>query len=114
MGSDAFYGHVGGDDFVVLLDPDEVKGFCPRVQAGFAAVIASAYTPQDLERGVVQVEDRVGALHDVSTMSLSVAVVTQRAGRFEHVGEIGRAAAELKTHVKRGGGGRCMVDRRRR
>jgi diguanylate cyclase (GGDEF)-like protein len=113
IGSHGFQGHVGGDDFIVLIDPAEVEQFCTRACASFDDVVASAYTSVDLARGTVEVEDRTGAVRQVPIMSLSAAVVLQQRQRFVHVGEISRAAAELKTHLKRRGGGTFIVDRRR-
>ncbi len=112
IGSDGFQGHVGGDDFIVLLDTAEVDEFCSRVIAAFEDVVAAAYSAADRARGTVEVEDRTGVVREVPIMSVSAAVVLQQGGRFAHLGEISRAAAELKTHVKRRGGGTFMVDRR--
>jgi diguanylate cyclase (GGDEF)-like protein len=113
VGSRGFHGHVGGDDFVVLLDPGEGERVCAGVLAGFGAITADVYTADDLARGAVEAADRSGALRMVPTMTLSIAIVPQRGGRFSHIGEISLAAAEVKMHIKQRGRGGCMTDRRR-
>lgn len=110
---DGFPGHIGGDDFVVVLDPSEAEPFCQRVLKAFDRVVQHSYRPEDLARGSVEAEDRAGNRKTFELMSLSIAVVVQTSGRFTHIGELSRAAAEIKGYLKRqGGGSHYMIDRR--
>lgn len=108
----AFAGHIGGDDFVVVLDPGDATEFAETVLSGFTALLSSAYTPEDFDRGAIEAEDRSGNLRQFPLMSLSIAVVVQSDRRYGHIGELSRAAAEIKSFLKKRGGSGYMIDRR--
>ncbi len=107
-----FVGHIGGDDFVVILRPDDVTAFCDRVIASWEAGIGAFYDVEDVAAGGVTVEDRSGVerLVPIATVSMGVATSLQR--RFSSVWEASAIAAEMKEHAKRKPGSRYEVDRR--
>ncbi len=109
---DGFPGHIGGDDFVVVLAPDEAEPFCRRVLRAFDLLVKRSYRPEDLERGSVEAEDRAGNKKTFELMGLAIAVVLQTNRRFKHIGELSRAAAEIKSYLKRRGGSHYMIERR--
>jgi diguanylate cyclase (GGDEF)-like protein len=108
----SFLGHIGGDDFVAVVRLDDAERFCSALLTRFSAIVDASYSPEDLERGSIEVVDRGGALQAVPLVGLSVAVVVQCDRRYRHVGELGRAAAEIKSYLKQHGGG-FLIDRRR-
>jgi diguanylate cyclase (GGDEF)-like protein len=108
----SFLGHIGGDDFVAVIRPGDAERFCPALLARFDAVVQASYSQQDLERGAIEVVDRGGALLTSPLIGLSIAVVVQCGRRYRHIGELGRAAAEIKAYLKQHGGG-FLIDRRR-
>jgi CheY-like chemotaxis protein len=107
-----FLGHIGGDDFVAIVRPDDAEWFCSTLLARFSGVVQASYGQADLQRGSIDVVDRGGALRTSPLIGLSVAVVVQSDRRYRHIGELGRAAAEIKTYLKGHGGG-FLIDRRR-
>jgi diguanylate cyclase (GGDEF)-like protein len=111
-GSGGFLGHIGGDDFVAVIRPEEAERFCSALLARFEAVVRASYSREDLERGSIEVVDRGGVLRMSPLLGLSVAVVVQSDRRYGHIGELGRAAAEIKAYLKQHGGG-FLIDRRR-
>jgi hypothetical protein len=58
--------------------------------------------------------DRGGVPRTTPLIGLCFAVVRQQPGRYSHVGELARAAAEIKGYLKQKGGGDYLVDRRGR
>lgn len=109
-----FPGHIGGDDFVAVVDPDEAQPFCEHVIAAFDRLITSAYTPDDLARGTIIAEDRTGTVRTFPLIALSIAVVVQTEKRYSHIGELSRAAAEIKAFLKYQDGSHYMIERRER
>lgn len=110
--NDGFPGHIGGDDFVVVLDPDDAEPFCQRVIAGFEGLLPTAYPPEDFARGEIDAEDRAGNKRSFPLVALSIACVVQQNGHYRHVGELSRAAAEIKSFLKKQPGSSYLVDRR--
>ena len=61
-GSDAFVGHVGGDDFVVIVAPEKAEEVADVMVARFDEQVPELYDPEDRERGYVEVANRRGEL----------------------------------------------------
>jgi PleD family two-component response regulator len=108
----AFVGHVGGDDFVVLLDPSDVVGFCEYALQRWDEGIRSRYDPADAERGGVLIADRRGVMNDFPLASISMGVATNEQRQFTSEWEASAVAAEMKEHAKRHAGSTYKVDRR--
>lgn len=47
----AFPGHVGGDDFVAIMQPVDAETFAQRVIQSFEALLPTAYPSEDFRRG---------------------------------------------------------------
>jgi diguanylate cyclase (GGDEF)-like protein len=109
---DGFPGHIGGDDFVAVLDPDDAEPFCKAAIAAFEQLVPTAYPAEDFVRGEVEAADRAGNKRSFPLVSLSIACVVQQNGHYHHVGELSRAAAEIKGFVKKMQGSNYMIDRR--
>ena len=107
-----FVGHIGGDDFVVMLDPADVASFCEQALARWDDGVASRYDPADAARGGVVVNDRRGAMTEYPLASLSMGVATNERRRFASEWEASAIAAEMKEHAKRCEGSSYQVDRR--
>ncbi len=108
----AFIGHVGGDDFFIIVAPDEAEPVAKRLGQRFDEEIPSLYDPIDLERGWVEVEDRQGTLQRFPLLSVSVGAVTTDRRRFAHFGEVVEVASEMKRVAKRTPGSSFAFDRR--
>jgi diguanylate cyclase (GGDEF)-like protein len=107
-----FIGHIGGDDFAVITQPQYVETICSTLIERFDAAIPAIYDPLDLERGYLRGYDRVGVPHRFPMMTISIGVVTNCNRTFESLDEIGRIAAEMKRYAKRMPGGGYAVDQR--
>jgi PleD family two-component response regulator len=109
---DALPGHIGGDDFVVVIGPEDAETFCQRVIQDFDELLPNAYPPEDYARGVIEAQDRAGNFRTFPLVSLSIACVVQSGGNYRHVGELSRAAAEVKSYLKKQPGSNYLIDRR--
>jgi DNA-binding response OmpR family regulator len=109
-----FVGHVGGDDFIEVMDPETVELYCKTVVDRFDDGILDLYDPQDALRGYVEVIDRRGERHAFPIVSLSLGVATNLRRTFTSVWEASAVAAEMKEHAKAEIGSHYKVDRRTR
>ncbi len=111
-GTEGFVGHVGGDDFVAVVGPEESEPVAKRIAERFDEARAEFYEPADLERGFVRVEDRKGVMQDVPLVAISIGIASTSKRRFAHYGEAVAVATEMKSFAKREPGSSYAVDRR--
>jgi PleD family two-component response regulator len=110
--TNCFIGHVGGDDFIVVMDPTFVEQFCKEVAEQFDDGILDFYDPSDALRGYVEVIDRRGERHAFPIVSFSMGVATNERRSFVSEWEASAVASEMKEHAKTVPGSSFMVDRR--
>jgi diguanylate cyclase (GGDEF)-like protein len=110
--TDGFVGHVGGDDFVAVVEPDVAEDVAKAVCDRFDTDRALYYEDDDLDRGFVRMEDRKGVEQDIPLVSVSVGIATTSKRAFAHYGEAVAVATEMKQFAKRDGGSSYAVDRR--
>ncbi|MGH2556289.1 MAG: response regulator [Actinomycetota bacterium] len=111
-GPAGFVGHVGGDDFVILVDPEPAELLAKVLCERFDDQARSLYDPEDAERGSIEVRDRQGNLKSFPLLTLSVGVATTDNRRFGHYGEAVAVATEMKQFAKSQAGSSFAVDRR--
>lgn len=97
---DNFLGHVGGDDFVVILEIPKMEEFCETVIELFDSRIQALYDPEDREEGGIQTTNRQGEEERFNMMSLTLAVVTSQDRDFENYLEMTETAADVKSFAK--------------
>ena len=113
-GGDAFVGHIGGDDFVMVLDSTNVVPVCEAVIKAFDAEVPRHYTTEDLARGGIQGPDRYGVERFFPLMTISIAAIISSPGEFSSSVELARTAAEIKDFVKEKPGSNYLLSRQRR
>ncbi len=109
----SFVGHIGGDDFVLISNPNCAEAIASAIIAEFDQKIPRLYDASDRERGEIVTSDRQGTPRHYPLMTVTIAVVSNREREIEHWGELSRIAAELKTHGKKQPGSVVVWDRRR-
>jgi diguanylate cyclase (GGDEF)-like protein len=107
-----FVGHIGGDDFICVINDDKIDIICKDIINEFDAVIGSYYDEKDRKKGYIMSENRKGEKEKFSVMTISIGVVTTRRRYFSHIGEISKLGSELKNFAKKHGESSYIVDRR--
>ena len=97
---DDFIGHIGGDDFVVITDPQAADKICEKIIAEFDKKVPSFYKEADRKNGYILALDRQGKEQRIPLLSISIGVVTNEFRNIEHVAQIGEIGAELKSYAK--------------
>ena len=109
---EGFVGHVGGDDFVAVVDPEMAEDVAKRVCERFDQDRSLYYEDDDLDRGFIRMEDRKGVEQDIPLVGVSIGIATTAKRAFAHYGEAVAVATEMKQFAKRDGGSSYAVDRR--
>ncbi|MDW5326143.1 response regulator [Plantactinospora sp. KLBMP9567] len=110
----AFLGHIGGDDFVIVCAPEQVRPLTERAVVDFEKTADELYDPEDAKRGYVELKDRRGNIQRAHLVTLSIGVslsVPER--RFTDPLEVIAAASEMKSVAKSQPGSYVAMDRRR-
>ncbi len=110
---EGFVGHIGGDDFIVVIPLDRVQEVCREIISVFDVLIPYQYNVQDRRAGYFFGKDRRGHLHRVPLMTLSIGIVTNERRRFSHPRQVSELATEMKSYSKTLPGSVFVVDRRR-
>lgn len=108
-----FVGHIGGDDFVAIVEDEDYEEICQNIIAEFDKSVEECFTKEDLERGYIEVENRRGILEQFPLISISVGVVEVTKQRFKNTLEIGEAGAAVKHLAKTIFGSTYVIDRRK-
>lgn len=108
----SFLGHVGGDDFVFICAISSIKVLCEEIIALFDMVIRNFYNDDDLFQGHIVSRDRNGKTTMFPIMTVSIAVILNKNGKYQHYGEASRDASEIKSYIKSLQGSNYMIDRR--
>jgi diguanylate cyclase (GGDEF)-like protein len=111
---DAFVGHVGGDDFVMVLPTKDVGPVCTTVIDTFTEKIREHYNEEDLSRGAIAGTDRYGVKRIFPIMTISIAVLTCQKGEYDSAVKIAKAAVQIKEYVKESPGSNYLINRRRK
>lgn len=110
---DSFVGHVGGDDFVMILPTTEIQAMAEFVHKGFETGVAGMYTAEQLARGAIRTANRKGEQEDIPLLTISIGVVVTSREGMRDLRKIAHVAAEVKKVAKSIPGNSIFVDRRK-
>lgn len=109
---DAFVGHIGGDDFLVVLHPDNEEPFAKDCIQKFDKMVLQHYSEADRSKGHVRVLNRKGKNERFPVMTVTVAAATSMCRQFVNPGEIAHITSEVKKYLKTQPGSNYLRDRR--
>ena len=111
--TDAFVGHIGGDDFVaVVSDNVNYEKICQSIIKDFDSEVKRFFTEDDCKRGFLKVKNRKGKMEHFPLTALSIGVVLAKKNMFSNVLEIGEVGAQVKHIAKKYKGSCYAIDRR--
>ncbi len=110
---EVFVGHIGGDDFVLIVkEPDAVE-VAQEIIREFDHAVPQVYEADDRARGGIVRVDRRGVTHSLQFVTISLGIVSIAPSRFADGIAVARAAAEVKEIAKRRDDSSWAMDRRR-
>lgn len=107
-----FVGHVGGDDFILILRPDAVSHRCWLLLDAFARQAIEFYTPEQRAQGGIMLADRRGQQTFHPLVSLSIAALPLAPNSELHRLDVTSRLSELKHQAKRMPGNSFFMERR--
>jgi len=112
--ADVFVGHIGGDDFVAVLDDNvNFETICQNIIAEFDKEIIKHFNEEDIEQGYLKVQNRKGVVEEFPITSISIGVVLSEEKNFANILEIGEVGAQVKHLAKSVIGSSYAINRRR-
>lgn len=111
--SDNFVGHIGGDDFVAIINKTDYDKICQEIIIEFDNGVEKFYNQKDISRGYVEIENRRGILEQFPMTTISVAVVEVDPAIFKSPLEIGEVGAQVKHRAKSIMGSAYVINRRK-
>lgn len=112
--TNCFVGHIGGDDFVAIVDGNEnYEDICQNIIIEFDTKILDYFNEIDRERKYVEVPNRRNIIEQFPLTSISVGVVVVYSKRFKNTLEIGEVGAQVKHLAKMTPGSAYVIDKRK-
>ena len=109
---EAFVGHVGGDDFVVVVPPEIAAIVAQSIVERFDREAPGFYDEADRVRGHIEVTNRRGELQRFPVLTISVGIATTENRVYQHYAEAVAIATEMKQFTKSAPGSSWAMDRR--
>ncbi len=110
---DDFIGHIGGDDFVMIVAPERAEIMARYIADEFDRGAMLLLDEEDVRRGYLEVRDRQGNLKRIPVMAVTMALVLSTDNAIEHFAEINDIASALKEYGKQIEGSVVVRERRR-
>lgn len=95
-----FVGHIGGDDFVLITEPELATPLAEYVIDRFDKDILELYTPEDREKGFITAKDRNGQVMQFGFIGISAAIVFSDRHEINSTNQLAELAAGLKKKAK--------------
>ena len=109
---EAFIGHIGGDDFVVIVPSNQAHETAEEIMNRFDEGILKFYSPKDAAAKCIHSVDRRGEKRVFPLMSISLAGVDLSRQIYKQYIEVNDACAGTKKMAKAMPGSSFFMDRR--
>ncbi|HEY9061855.1 MAG TPA: response regulator [Pseudobacteroides sp.] len=108
-----FVGHVGGDDFILVISPRNTDIICENVIKRFDEKIVELYSMEDRKKGFISTANRQGQMIQYPIISISLAAISnENRSLISHI-QVAEIAAELKKQAKSIAGSVYVKDTRK-
>lgn len=108
-----FVGHVGGDDFILIIYPKNADMICESIIKRFDKKIVELYSLEDRNKGFISTANRQGQMIQYPIISISLAAVSNESRNLISHLQVAEIAAELKKQAKSITGSAYVKDSRR-
>ena len=112
-GEDDLVGHIGGDDYVVLTDPQRAEELAKAIISSFDQRVPELYNQKDLEAGFIIGTDRHGIKRSFPLLTMSIAITLSENLDQPSLLTISHNCARMKGHLKQLKNSNYLIDRRK-
>lgn len=110
---DSFVGHVGGDDYVFIVQPELVEAISAEIIKSFDSFIPIMYEPNDRQASGIVALDRQGRVCFFPLLSIAIGITDNSKNQFHHYGQMVETATQMKQFAKKKGGSFYCLDKRK-
>ena len=96
----AFVGHIGGDDFIIVCAFDKAEGIAKEITTRIDEVAPSFYNEEDRSQGFMQARNRKGELEKFNFLAMGIGIVHNTKRTLESFAMVSHIGAELKCLAK--------------
>lgn len=100
MHNDEFIGHVGGDDFVIVVNDHVEETFFQNIVTEFENQVLRFYNRDDVEKGYITTTNRHNIVENFPLITLTMVSVSNQQREFKDVFELSETLATLKKTKK--------------
>lgn len=111
---DSFIGHIGGDDFVMLVPSDKLPAISDEIISRIDMGILEFYSEADASQGYIVANDREGKERQHPLISLSMGAIDLKERKVVSAFEIVDVCTETKKAAKQIAGSSIVVNKRRK
>lgn len=98
--NDFFLGHIGGDDFIILLKGEKAEAVCTQIIKRFDKKVKNFYSIEHQKQQYVITKDRSGKIDKFPLMSISLAVLSIKNNANLDAKTLAARAAKVKKSCK--------------
>ena len=106
-------GHIGGDDYVVITEPELAEPIAQKVISEFDKNIPRFYSDEDRKNGFFFGKDRFGIERKFPFLTISISIICSDKLESPSPLAISRECANMKEHLKKMPGSNYLINRRR-
>ncbi|MBF0108125.1 MAG: EAL and GGDEF domain-containing protein [Magnetococcales bacterium] len=107
-----FLGHIGGDDFIMILRGENWEQVCRDCLSSFAAMVPRFYDEEDYAAGGIRAANREGHPTFFGLLSLSIGLATPDVEKCRNYFEVATLASQAKKEAKKQEGNSLFINRR--
>jgi PleD family two-component response regulator len=111
-GDQCFVGHIGGDDFVVIVPSEAAQRFGDGIVSRFDEGVAVFYSDEDRAKGGITAVGRTGQVSHFPIVTISMGGVDLTRRNCHHFLEVAALCAEVKQKAKSLTGSAFYIDQR--
>ncbi len=111
-GGDGFLGHIGGDDFVLMVPLDQMEKVGAAIVRKFDSGAPRFYNEEDRKQHGIVAPDRNGNIQKFPLVSISMGGLAIKRRQFTRYVEVATACAEVKHAAKEITGSNLFMDKR--
>ena len=108
-----FLGHIGGDDYVAIVEYTNARAIGKDTIKRFNQNIGYFYSKEDNENGFIKVLNRKGKAEKYPLVTLTVAMISNKFRKYSSVLELGEDGAAVKKKAKAIPGSTFLENRRK-
>lgn len=109
---EGFVGHIGGDDFIYIMNLDSIEETTNEIITAFDQIVPTFYDTEDRENGYIKSLDRQENMKTYPIVTISIGIAHNKLKRYSHYGEITEVASEMKRFAKTFKGSCFKIDQR--